>query len=117
LKLLSLPGARVGLHAPFSRQGPGKMVILPLAKEQDPDVVSEVLAPALAKPIQIEAVQIERDGSVEFLAADRFHHQCVSVGPAVTEALLANLARRGIIRKYYRASEVTRRAGIVDGDI
>jgi hypothetical protein len=80
------------------------MVVLPLRDAADAEVTWRALAPGLVRPVQIEAIQVERSGTLEFLAADRLHHECVSVGRAVPEELLKTLQHQGIIRRYYKAT-------------
>lgn len=49
------------------------------------------------------ALQIQRRGKVEFMAADGFHDDCISVGSGVPVALLEQLKERGIIHTFRRS--------------
>jgi hypothetical protein len=87
-------------------------VIVPLDNEQRAVLLSEVLAPRSGLSPAIEAIQIESHGCIEFLAADGFHRECVSVGPAVRESFLRELTQQGIIRGFYTASEARKHFGL-----
>lgn len=49
-------------------------------------------------------VQVEKDGRIELGAYDNFHSECVVTGPAISEALLAELQAAGVIRRFSPAN-------------
>jgi hypothetical protein len=114
LGLLSFPSSRSGPTPPFERQykADSAVVIIPLENEQRAVALSGVLAPRSEVSPAIEAIQIESQGSIEFLAADGFHRECVSVGPAVPKSFLRELTRRGVIRGFYTPSEAREHFGL-----
>jgi hypothetical protein len=119
LDLLSLPGARKGPSALLERDygTESLMVILPLETRRQAERLYRVLVPDTQVAEQVGAIQIERNGRVEFLAGDRFHRECVSVGPAVVEKLLRQLARRRVIRGFYTPAEVRKHFQDVGDDV
>jgi len=101
-----MPGKLDGLVEPFYPEFGGDAVVLPLT-EQVVDRIKEHLFPHGRIVRDIGAIQIEKGGRIEFVAADNFHRECVSVGRAVPEALLRELVEAGILRGYERQEDVT----------
>jgi hypothetical protein len=97
----AVPGAITGRIDPFHCQFsvPSKMVIFPLTTESILEI-ERVLFPGGRVVHDVGAIQIERDGEIQFMAADNFHRECVSVGAGVPESLLKSLVERGILRSY-----------------
>jgi hypothetical protein len=117
LGLLALPGGSRELRPPFSRQykPDSAVVIMALENQEQARRISEMLSPHGKVAAGIEVVQVESHGRVEFVAADGFHPQCVSVGPAVPEDFLRDLTRRGIIEGFYSPSDARRHFRLEDG--
>ena len=108
LGLSTMSGARLGPTVPFTPQDGrpgGAMVTLPLDGVQQADMIADILTPGVWAAEEVGAVQIECHGKVEFMAADSFHRECVSVGPSVPVDLLRRLASQGVIRGFYTPSE------------
>jgi hypothetical protein len=75
------------------------IIILPLEPETIKPILKQVL-PEGRVVHKIIAVQIEKDGKIEFMAGDNFHRECVSVGSGVAEELLQQLIQMGVLRGY-----------------
>jgi hypothetical protein len=90
------------LKTPFKHEwnANGAAVVLPLNNHTIGPILKQIL-PEGRFVHEIEAIQIEKDGQIEFIAGDNFHRECVSVGPAVPERLLHDLLDSGILRGYY----------------
>jgi hypothetical protein len=114
--LLALSGATRGPCPPFKRQHqPDSAVfVIPLENDGQARLIYHVLAPHGIVSTEIEAIQIEKRGEIEFLAADGFHRECVSVGPAVPEALLRDLMEKGVIQGFYTPAEARKHFGLDD---
>lgn len=109
--LSAIPGAAVGIVEPFrSQSGGGDAVTLPIS-EQTIQMVKTCLLPGGRIIRDIAAIQIEQAGQVQFMAADHFHHECVSVGNAILEPLLQELVASGIIRGYETHAAAMERVG------
>jgi hypothetical protein len=101
---------------PFSREykPDSAVVVVPLENAGQARLISEMLSSHGAIRAGIETIQVERRGSVEFQAADGFHRQCVSVGTGVSEELLRDMTRRGIIEGFHTLSEARKHFGLDD---
>jgi hypothetical protein len=89
----------------YDSQGKGPIIVLPL----EPDTIKPILKQVLPEGRivhEIGAIQIEKNGKVEFVAADNFHRECVSVGSAVPEDFLKQLVQSGVLRGYKSQREV-----------
>jgi hypothetical protein len=53
----------------------------------------------------VDHVQIEKNGKLEFGAYDNFHPECIGAGAAVLETLLQELTSRGVLRSYELVKE------------
>jgi len=103
-------------HPPFDRQykHDSAMVVMPLESEREAHDVAALLMPAGRLLPGVEAIQVEKRGSVEFMAGDAFHWQCVSVGDGVPVVLLRDLKRKGIIRGFYSPMEARAHFRLID---
>jgi hypothetical protein len=54
---------------------------------------------------EISAIQIEKNGKIEFMAGDNFHRECVSVGELVSTEFLEEMISKGILRGYKKAQQ------------
>ena len=102
MNFTSIPGVREGIVAPFKNEWGknAKVIILPLENDTIPLILREVL-PEGRIVHKVGAIQIEKDGEIQFLAGDNFQRECVSVGPAVPEEVLDKLVAVGILRAYH----------------
>lgn len=101
-----IPDAVEGLVAPFRHEWDknGKFIVLPLTDDTIAPILEEVL-PEGRIVHKVGAIQIEKDGDIQFLAGDNFHRESVSVGPAVPERLLRDLMASGVLWTYYSIEE------------
>lgn len=95
------PSMSTGHITPFEHQWGqnGYMVVVPMSRQ----AVNKILKVILPDDIfihKIGAIQIERNGQVEFLVGDNFHHECISAGPAITIKFLEVLKQKNIIAEY-----------------
>lgn len=95
----AVPGAVVGIVEPFRSQYGSDAVVLPIS-EQTTEMIKTCLLPGDIILRDVGAIQIEQAGQVQFMAADHFHHECVSVGSAIGESSLQQLVASGILRGY-----------------
>jgi len=94
-----VPGKIDGLVDPFRPEFGSGGVVLPLFP-MTVDQIKRQLFPGGRIVRDIGSIQIEKGGRVEFVAADHFHRECVSVGRAVPEAFLRELVEAGVLRGY-----------------
>ena len=96
-------GAIDGPVEPFKpEQGNGAvMVVVPLESSEDALHILDLLMPAGELVSGVEAIQVERGGSIEFLTGDGFDRECVSVGPSVPVPLLRALVTASVIGGFY----------------
>lgn len=81
---------------------PDPIIILPL----EPETINPLLEQLLlnGKCVrEITAIQIEKNGEIEFMAGDNFHRECVSVGEQVHSEFLEEMISKGILRSYKKA--------------
>jgi hypothetical protein len=81
---------------------PDPIIILPLEEETIKPILGQIL-PQGSCVHDISAIQIEKNGKIEFMAGDNFHRECVSVGKIVAEKFLEEMKTKGIIRNYKKA--------------
>jgi len=95
-----------GLVTPFNNEWreDSKSLVLPLTNDTIRQILDVVL-PEDRIIHNVGAIQIEKDGQVQFMAGDNFHNECVSVGPAVPEQLLKDLVASGILKAYQSAEQ------------
>jgi hypothetical protein len=75
-----------------------EFVILRLEPVNIAPIFKQVLAAGLSRAII--HIQIERGGVLQLGAYDNFHPDCVVAGPVVSEALLAGLKAKHILRDF-----------------
>lgn len=94
-----IPGVRAGHVPPFTREvsRDSFILVLPLDTKHQADAIANRLSVEAFVEPHFLAIQIQRRGVVEFIAADGLHPECVSVGAGVPIALLNQLKRDGII--------------------
>jgi hypothetical protein len=73
-------------------------VVIRLEPENIAPIFKEVLAAGLSRAII--HVQIERGEALQLGAYDNFHPDCVVAGPAISEALLAELKSKHVLRDF-----------------
>jgi hypothetical protein len=95
----AIPGRVEGVVEPFRREYEGEAVVLPIS-EQTITTIKAQLLPYGRIVRDVGAIQIEQNGELQFVAADQFHRECVSVGHAVRESVLQELVTVGILRAY-----------------
>lgn len=107
LQLDSIDGASHGPVEPFTREhgADSVMVVLRLDNMEQARLIHSKLAPGGALVAGVGAIQLERGGSVQFLAGDGFHRECISVGPLVPVEFLHGLVRSGVIAGFYTKAE------------
>jgi hypothetical protein len=88
------------------------MIVLPLTGQEQARTLSQRLTKGERLAPEVDAVQIERRGSVEFLAADSFHRECISVGPGLPDSFWEGLIRQGTIRGFYTPDEARKHFGL-----
>ena len=98
----AIQGVVKNLKTPFKHEwdANGAAIVLPLNNHTINPILKEIL-PQGRIVHKIGAIQIEKDGQIEFIAGDNFHRECVSVGEDVPERLLQDLFDSGILRGYY----------------
>jgi hypothetical protein len=101
-----IPGAKEGIVSPFGSEWDenARFVVLPLESDSIPLILREIL-PKGRIVHDVGAIQIEKNGEIQFLAGDNFHRESVSVGPGVPEQLLKSLVASGILRAYYSTQD------------
>jgi hypothetical protein len=72
-------------------------MVLPLELSTSRAIVSAIGGTV---PGTIIHIQIEKDGSLQFAAYDKFHPRCIVFGPATDQAILESLVSDGIMRPY-----------------
>lgn len=95
------------LH-PLINVDDGPFVILRL----EPETIRPILARVLPQGrivYEIGYILIEKNGRLEFMAGDNFHNECISVGPGISEDMLKELVKRGILRGYTTDEEAKRK--------
>jgi hypothetical protein len=105
IDVMSIPGAVVGVTAPFARnwdQGT-VLVSMPLDDTTIPLILQRVMPEARIVHC-VHAISIAKNGRIEFLAADDFHRDCVSVGPAFDPSLLDRFVASGALWGYRSCS-------------
>lgn len=75
------------------------LLILPLEKETAGVILNQLIHKNKFID-EIEAIQIEKNGKIEFLSGDNFHNGCISVGEYFSTDFLENLIATNIIRFY-----------------
>jgi hypothetical protein len=75
------------------------IIILPLEQDTIKHILDQILPGGKCVSI-ISAIQIEKNGKIEFMAGDNFHRECVSVGHAIKTELLDEMISKGILRSY-----------------
>lgn len=113
LQLDSIDGASHGPVEPFMREnGPESvMVVLRLDNLEQARLIHDKLAPGGTLVAGVAAIQLERGGSVQLLAGDGFHRECVSVGPLVPAEFLRGLVRSAVIAGFYTKAEALQHFG------
>lgn len=107
----NIPGISFSKRAPFhSMEGldEGKFVIIPLEPETIDHIFTQIL-PEEKFINQIEHIQIEENGKLEFMAGDNFHDECISVGPNISEHFLKDLVAKGILQRYMSEEEAKKK--------
>ncbi|MBN1437539.1 MAG: hypothetical protein JW936_10740 [Sedimentisphaerales bacterium] len=96
-----IQGVREGIVPPFRHEydEKAKFVVLPLEADTMPLIMQEIL-PEGRIVHKVGAIQIEKNGAIEFLVGDNFDQECVSAGPGVPEQLLRDLVVSGVLRAY-----------------
>lgn len=98
----SIPGSQnsdlAPLH-PMTGPNEGPHVVLTLESDTVQPILEQVL-PHGRIVREIEHIQIEKNGELQFMAGDNFHNECISVGPGVPEAFLKELVSCGILRGF-----------------
>jgi len=107
LQLHSIDGASYGPVEPFMSENDADsvMVVLRLDDLEQARLIHGKLAPGGKLVPGVAAIQLERGGSVQFLAGDCFHRECVSVGPLVPVEFLRGLVRSAVIAGFYTKAE------------
>ena len=113
LQLDSIAGAVRGPVEPLMREHglEAAMVVLPLDNQEHVRLIHGKLAPSDKVVSGIEAIQLGRGGSIQFLAGDGFHRECVSVGPLVPVEFLRGLVESGVIAGFYSRAEALEHFG------
>jgi hypothetical protein len=105
----TIPGFKEGLVGPFDSEWSSdrnRFIVLPLETETIPLIMSEIL-PEGRVIHKVGAIQIEKNGEIQFLAGHHFYRECASVGPGAPEQLLKSLVASGILRAYYSTQDGT----------
>ena len=111
LDLVHVPGAVIGPLDPFKVNG-RNMIVVPLKTQEDVHFLTQRLTTGHRLSPELDAVQIERNGHVEFMAADGFHRECISVGPSLPDSFWESLVRKGTIRGFYSPGEAADHFGL-----
>ncbi len=90
---------------PFTREWgkDGYFRVLPLNGSTVSSVTKALLENNAFQQL-VGSIQIEKGGSVEFVAGDGFHPECISAGSALSRDFLEHLVGQGILKGYTSAS-------------
>jgi hypothetical protein len=75
------------------------MVALPL-EDNTCDFILKKIIPRNLFINEISAIQIIKNGRLQFLSGDNFHRECISVDSEISESFLNQLIDEGIIKSY-----------------
>lgn len=75
------------------------IVALPL-EEHTCDIILKKIIPQDLFINEVDAIQIVKNGKLQFLSGDNFHRECISVDSTISESFLNQLMDEGIIEYY-----------------
>jgi len=83
------------------RESPESKYIVALPLEDNTcDFILKKIIPQDMYINEIDAIQIIKNGKLQFLSGDNFHRECISVDSAIPELFLNQLLNEGIIESY-----------------